>query len=186
MSIEIVGLREFEAAWDSSPDTRYSYVLNMPLMMLYAVLVSGFWCYWSISGVMGGFDWVLIAMGLMFVCVTGWVAVNVLYWRHFNRMSAVVITSEQILWRHGKEAWARPWKEIDFDTLGLLDVDISERKYEHHLVIGGEKLYLYRPHVRMLKMEEFVQHLLLNLQANGRMPKGKNDGKRKKKGGLSR
>lgn len=173
MSIATISVQQFESAWDSAPQSRFSYELNMPLMILYAVLLTGFWCYWTLSGMMGGFDIVLILMGAMFGCVTVWVLFTVIYWRRYGRMSAVVCTEDDLIWRHGDTLAQIPWRAIDFDSLGLFDVDISERKYEHHLKIGDLKLYLYRPHVRMRNMEGFIQHVLLNLKSHGRIPQSK-------------
>jgi hypothetical protein len=175
---------DFDAAWGAT-EPRFSYALNRGLILLYMVLLGAFWVYWAVSVARGGLDLVLGVVGGLFFVVTVFVGFNILYWRHFARVSGALCTDAGLLWRHGRQTFSAPWAEIDFETLGLTDVDLSGKKYEYALNVGGKKLYLYRAHIRMRNMEIFMGLLLRALKDAGRIGGPENDAKPRKRGGKS-
>ena len=170
---------EFEAIWEAT-EPRFGYSRNRGLIFLYIALLGAFWAYWGASVMSGGLDLVLGILGGLFLAVTVFVVFNVIYWRHFARVSGVLCTPKALVWRNGQQTHAKPWSEIDFEQLGLTDVDLSAKKYEYALNVGGAKLYLYRAHIRMRNMEIFMGLMLKALKDAGRIG-GSEDGRKKNK-----
>lgn len=177
-----IDAQEFLTAWkDAGPDQKFGYELNKGLMILYGVLLTLFWGYWFITVLSGGLDVALGVIGGVFVAVSAWVFWTTIYWRHFARESGVLCEDSRLLWRQGTSAWAAEWKDLNLDSLGLVDVDLAERKYEHFMRVGEQKLALYRPHVRMRDMELFMGTVLIQLKNNGGIPEGPPPKKARKK-----
>lgn len=170
MSATTLTTEEFETAWNQEEEgRRYDYVLNKGLFILYGVLLTAFWTYFLLTVGRNGLDLVLGIFGAISGCVTGWVVVTVLYWRHFGRKSGAICGEERLIWRNGDSVFAAEWREIDFEALGLTDVDLSHPKYEHYLTVEGARLWLFRPHVRMRELQTFMGAVLLALQQAGRI-----------------
>ncbi len=161
---------EFETAFSAADDGRFVYQLNRGLLGLYGVLLGAFWVYFLVVVLRDGFDIPLIVLAVVLGGATGFVFVNLMFWRRFVRVSGVVNTDDRILWRQGDKLFACRWEDVDFDALGLTDASLGDRKYEHWLTVGGARLYLFRPHVRMRNMEAFLGALLIHLKAAGAIP----------------
>ncbi|MFT7621727.1 MAG: hypothetical protein ACI9WU_000892 [Myxococcota bacterium] len=174
---------EFEQAFEAAGDAGFVYQLNRGLLGLYGGLLGAFWLYFLIVVLRDGFDLGLTIVGIILGGVTSFVLFNLLYWKRFVRVSGVVSTDDRILWRHGEKLFAVAWQDIDFDDMGLTDASLGDRKYEHFLNLGGAKLYLFRPHIRMRGMETFLGSLLIHLKEKGRIPE---DGKNKKRKGKAK
>ena len=179
MNIKSISAEDFEAVWSRSDEFRYGYLLNRGLLTLYGVLMAAFWGYWGISVSQGGLDVPLTVIAVVFGCVTVFLGFNILYWRYFGRLSGVICEEDRLLWRHGNQIFSVSWTEVDFETLGLLDVDLSTPKYEHFLTVGTEKLYLFRPHVRIRELETCLGTILSKLKAHGCIPDKKKRTKKK-------
>ena len=176
-----VSADEFEAAWAQAGDYRYDYVLNKGLLVLYGGLLAAFWTYYAITVLSDGFDIGLIVVGLVIAAVSVFVVLTILRWRRFKRLSGVVCEENRILWRTDTQFFVYAWADIDFDTLGLLDVSLATKKYEHYLHFGDAKLALFRPYVRLRNLEVFMGAVLMQLKAHGRLPQNNPVGKKGKK-----
>lgn len=185
MSAQSIDNQEFDAAWKAADGPRFDYTLNRGLLVLYALLLGGFWLFFGLTVAARGGDLVLWVVGGLFALVSVFVVYNVIFWRHFKRLSGVVCEDDRIVWRNGRNVYAARWVEVDFDELGLTNVDLGARKYEHFLNIAGKKLYLFRPHVRLRELEEFMGYVLLSLQKHGRIA-AEPSKKKKKKGGKNK
>lgn len=171
---------EFDSAWQSEPDHRYSYELNNGMLVLFGLLLGSFWTYWSLTTLSNGLDWILGSLAGVFGIITLYIIYSILVWRHYGRTSGVVCEQERLVWRDGSNILSVHWKELDIDSIGLLDTAIGDRKYEHFLNIDGNHVYLFRPFVRMRKYEGFIADVLLRLKDHGRISKkSSKKGKRK-------
>ena len=181
MTITELTVSEFDSAWESEPDHRYSYELNNGMLVLFGLLLGSFWTYWALTAVSNGMDWILGTLAGVFGIISLYVVYSLLVWRHYGRTSGVVCSQEKLVWRDGSTILSVCWKELDLDSIGLLDTALGERKYEHFLNIDGNHVYLFRPFVRMRKYEGFVADVLLRLKEHGRIQQTKSKkGKRKK------
>lgn len=184
MSEATVTEAQFEEAWEAAGDYRYVYVLNRGLLFLYGGLLSAFWIYFLITVLRDGFDLGLTVVCVVLGAVTGFVFVNTVYWRRYARVSGVVCDTERIWWRQGEKIHGCRWEDVDFDALGLTNLDLGEKKYEHFLTVAGKKLFLFRPHVRLRNMEQFMGSLLVQLKSRGLIPQqagGRRKPKKRKK-----
>ena len=176
MTVEQVSPEKFEQAWRESPENRYGYQLNRPPFIVVGVLLASFWGYWWVTLFTRGFHIPLLIIGAILLFVSFYVGWLLLVWRHFGRVSGVVCSDEKMLWRQGNESYSAPWRELTFDSLGLLKAEQASR-YEQYLNVGDQKLFLFRSFVRLRHLESFVGELLKRIEAHGGLPKKK---KRKK------
>lgn len=165
------GKSEFAESWRAAPEHRYGYELHTPMVVLHGVSLGAFWVTWGLIVTFHGLQGANLGVGIAFLVITAWSAAILLRWKHFVRVSGVVCEEDRLVWRHGSKAYAAPWRELDFDGIGLLSVDPKRDAYERFLTIGGERLTLFRPYVRLREMERFFGDLLLHLKAHGRLPK---------------
>ena len=153
--------------------------MNNAALVLFGMLLGGFWTYWSLTILGNGLDWILGTLGSVFAIITLWALYAILRWRHYGRKSGAVCEQDRLIWRDGPNVFATRWLDLDLDSIGLLNVDLSENKYEHYLSIHGNKLFIFRPFVRMRRYEGFVADVLLKLKEHGRIPDKK--GKKRKR-----
>ncbi|HIA04892.1 MAG TPA: hypothetical protein EYN66_23855 [Myxococcales bacterium] len=180
MTVDKATISDFEQSWNNNPEHRYSYELNKGAMILFSLLLGGFWSYWAITTIANGFDMVLTVLGSLFILVTLYVLFMVLKWRHYGRLSGAICEDSRLVWRTSNNVFVAPWSVLDLDGIGLLKVDMSQNKYEHSLSIHGHPLYLFRPFVKMRHYEVFIGDVLLRLKAHGRIESQTKQKKKKK------
>ena len=162
---------DYAEAWRAAaPEHRYVYEMHTPMIVLHGVALGAFWITFAVIVAKNGLSGPNLWVGIGFLVVTLWSAAILLRWKHFVRVSGVVCEDDRLVWRHGNKAMAAPWRDLDFDGIGLLSVDPKRDSYERFLTVGGERLYLFRPYVRLRTMEIFFADLLLHLKAHGRLP----------------
>ena len=180
MTVEKATVSDFESSWKDNPEHRYGYELNKGALFLFTMLLGGFWTYWAITVMAGGMDIILTVLGSVFVVVTIYILVMLLKWRHYGRLSGAICEEQRLVWRSSNEVFMASWPSLDLDGIGLLNVDMSESKYEHSLSIHGNPLYLFRPFVKMRRYEVFIGDVLVRLKSHGRIH-AKSDQKKLKK-----
>ena len=105
--------------------------------------------------------------------VSVFVIYNMLYWRHYARVSGIVITPQTLVWRNGRSAWSVSWGEINFESSGLTDHAIGSQSFEHHLTIQGNRLDVTRLHVELPRIREFMATFLQKMVQHGQIQRGK-------------
>ncbi len=170
MITKSISIEDFEIAWKASAENRYGYEVNRPPFIVVGLLLAGFWSYLLVSILSTGLDMTLGIIGGITIVITVYLLVLLLRWRHFGRLSGVICKKEQLMWRHINESYVANWNELNFDGIGLLNLESSSSQYEQHLTIGEQKLFLFRPFVRLRHLETFMGEVLIRLEQHGGLP----------------
>jgi len=177
-------IEDFEKAWQSNPEHRYGYEVNRPPFIVVGVLLAGFWSYLLVSILSTGLGLALGVVGGITTGISGYLIFLLLRWRHFGRLSGVICQTELLMWRQVNESYVANWSELNFDGIGLLSLESSSNQYEQYLTIGKQKLFLFRPFVRLRHLETFMGEVLIRLEQHGGLPKKKqNFGKKRRSKG---
>ena len=171
MNVAVLDTAEFEAAWDASEQHRYGYALNRRVAVTLLALILLCWSVLVIVIVGQGFAWPYAVVGFGFAVLTVYAGMVLLKWRGFTRLSGVICSEDRLMWRDPDGCFSVGWRELDFDTIGLLDMDMTSNQYEHYLRLGDRRLYLFRPFVSLRRLEQLMGEVLIRLQAHDRGPK---------------
>jgi len=174
MAISEISAGDFEALWvESDRSDRYRYRINRGVVKLYAFLFGLFWTVFILTVWGKQLTLTLGIVGALIGFVSVFVIYNMLYWRHYARVSGILITAEHLIWRNGRSAWSIPWKDVDFDSSGLTDHAIGSQAIEHHLLIHGKRLDVARMHVELPRIREFMAAFLQRMVQHGQIKRRK-------------
>ena len=159
----------FTTLWAEHPAATYPYSLNPRALLLYFVMLVGIWGFWTYEAATEGIDVAVGAVGGLFALVTIGAFVNLGYWLVVRSRSGVICTPAFLAWRDNNAAYQVPWAEVDFDELGLTNLQ-AYRSEEFNLTVRGHTLCIYKPHLRLRNTELFLGALFQFLKAEGRIP----------------
>ena len=173
MSIEAITTDEFETAWlEADRSNRFRYRINRGVIRLYSFLFGLFWAAYGLTVWGKGLSFVLGSVGAVVAVVFVFAIYNIMYWRHYARVSGIITTSTQLIWRNGRTAWSITWTDVDFDASGLTNHSIGTQAVEHHLSIRGKRLDVARMHVEMPRIREFMATFLQRMVESGQIQRG--------------
>jgi hypothetical protein len=170
MAINQLPVEEFEAFWlRSDRDERFRYRINRGVVRLYSFLFGLFWVAYILTIWGKTLTLMLGIVGVLVGLVSVFVIYNMLYWRHYARVSGIVITDKNLIWRNGRTAWSILWRDIDFESSGLTDHAIGSQAVEYYLSIDGKRLDVTRMHVEMPRIREFMAVFLQQMIKHGQL-----------------
>ncbi len=157
-----VPLASFLAFWRDPRNPRFRYRPIRIVTLLVGVVLGALWALYLRQILTGGLSVPMVVFGLVLLLFTLASFARIMAWRLFVVRSAIVLSEEALLWRHGPDCFLAPWKLIEGQALGLGEAAFG-KGYETWLNIRvrghAERLYLVRLYARLDDRESFLAEL---------------------------
>lgn len=161
-----IPLQAFLEFWRNPVYTRFRYRPIRIVSSLLSLVLGALWAFYLYTLVTQGFSLPLVLFGILLLLFSLLTGARIMAWRLFVVRSAIVVTPEALLWRHGPDCFLAPWDLIDPQALGLGEAAFS-KGYDRFLRIRvhdhEEPLYLVRLYGHLDGKEAFLAELFRHI-----------------------
>ena len=170
---------EMKEAWDKSPDThRFNYQTNRVVMGLFIGQLFVLWSFFIFTSfAVETWNHQLTAFLIVYGSLSFFMLANLMKWRTFVLLSAVVFTHDTLYWVQGREEFSAKRSTLDAEKMGLTRADTWNR-FEASLRIkdkqGSESLlFIYRPYAYLDNLEGLMERLLEKISRDSKKRKNR-------------
>jgi hypothetical protein len=157
---------EMRENWDKAPeDHRFTYRMNQWVISLLAGQLVVLWVFYLFTALsINTWNGQLTVFAIVYGFITGVIVMNMIRWRAFTLLSAVVIGEKEFFWSQGRKSYKSLRKALNPEKMGLYNA-ASWNRFEAALeleTVEGEiaKLYIYRPFAYLNNLEGLMERIL--------------------------
>ena len=157
---------DMQDAWQKAPDThRFTYKTNRVVMGLFMGQLFVLWSLFTFTVFMvETWNNHLTAFVTIYGALTLFLLLNLMKWRTFVLLSAVVFSRDKLYWVQGRQEYVAKRSKLDAEKMGLTEASTWNRfeaSLRIHDLQGIESsLFIYRPYAYLDNLEGLMERLL--------------------------